>query len=469
MRGWEDLLQTFFGVRRHMNDWLEAEQRVERAQQLSESQRWEEALTEIDVALSINPNNAMWHAHRGYILEELDRFEEAAQAYGAARELEPGDRDVAVALGINLARLGRLSRALGVFDELARVYPDFEPAYSHRIGIYAELGQHDKAEEMFYLSQELDEASPHSFFHMGVSLAARERFDRAIYCWQRVLELSPDYIGVNRLIAQAYRAQKRLDLAKEYYLREVRDDPGNIDLLYELAELTVEAGELATAAAKFEQIVELDPEHVESRFALGKTWLLRGQPGKALTCFEAIRSITGEEADLPRFEAKLGEALFQLGRFAEAREQLELAVGKDPGATDIRLLLGNCLLGMDKLGEAGDAFRRVLASDADNPVAHHRLGICLIRQRRYAAGLDHFLHAIRAKPDFGPAMYMAVLAHLHLAQWREARSMLRRAMRRYPDNPDLRQLGKRLWRYRLRHGLHRVFELLGGPFGSRQP
>ncbi len=450
-----------------MNDWLEAEQRIERAQQLSESQRWEEALAEIDVALSINPNNAMWHAHRGYILEELDRFEEAAQAYGAALELEPGDRDVAVALGVNLARLGRFSRALEIFGELAKVYPGFEPAYCHRIGIYAELGQHDKAEEMFYLAQELDETSPHSFFHMGVSLAARERFDRAIYCWQRVLELSPEYIGVNRLIAQAYRAQGRLDLAKEYYLREVRDDPGNTDLMYELAELTVEAGELAMAAAKFAQIVELDPEHVESHFALGKIWLLRDQPGKALACFEAIQSITPGEGDLPQFEAKLGEALVQLGRFAEARKQLDIAVEKDPGTTDTHLLLGNCLLAMDKLGEAGDVFRRVLASDAENAVAHHRLGICLIRQGRHAAGLDHFLHAIRARPDFGPAMYMAVLAHLHLAQWREARSMLRRAMRRYPENADLRQLGKRVWRYRLRHSLHRVFGLLEGPFGSR--
>jgi len=56
-----------------MNDWLEAEQRVERAQQLSESHRWAEALTELDAALAIHPTNALWHAQRGYLLEELDR------------------------------------------------------------------------------------------------------------------------------------------------------------------------------------------------------------------------------------------------------------------------------------------------------------------------------------------------------------------------------------------------------------
>ena len=64
-----------------MNDWFEAEQRVERAQQLSESHCFAEALSELDVALSINPNNALWHAQRGYLLEELDRTAEAEKGF----------------------------------------------------------------------------------------------------------------------------------------------------------------------------------------------------------------------------------------------------------------------------------------------------------------------------------------------------------------------------------------------------
>ena len=64
-----------------MGDWLEAEQRVERAHLLSESQRWTEALAELDAAIAINPNSAPWHAQRGLILEELDRCGEAVQAY----------------------------------------------------------------------------------------------------------------------------------------------------------------------------------------------------------------------------------------------------------------------------------------------------------------------------------------------------------------------------------------------------
>jgi len=443
-----------------MNDWYEAEQRIERAQQLSESQRWAEALGEIDAALAINPNNASWHAQRGCLLEELERIEEAVDAYVTSLDLEPGDRDISMALGVAFARLERFTKALEVFEGVARSNADFEPAYCHRIAVYAELGLHDQAEQMFYLAQELNDACPHCFFHIGGSLAARGDVDRAIFCWRRVLELDPGYIGVNRQIAQAFRAKGALEEARAYFLSEVRNDPGNTDLLYELAELTLEAGQVATAAAKFSHILELDPEHAEARFALGRIWLRRGQPDRAMECFEAVRGQGEDGADLPGFDLKVGEALFRMGRFAEASEPLERAAEHEPANVVVQMLLGNCLLAAKRLKAAVNCFRRVLAIDGNNAYAYHNLGVCLLQLGRHDAGLEHCLKAILAKPDYGMAMYNAVIAYLHLARWREAKAMLRRAIRNDPANEALRRLARRFWRHRLRHYIRKVGESL---------
>ena len=443
-----------------MNDWFEAEQRVERAQQLTELQQWVQALAEIDAAVTINPNNAAWHAHRGYILDELDRVEEAAEAYERALELEPGDRDVAVALGIAFTRRGHLPRALEVFENIAKIYPDFEPAYCHRIHIYAELGRHDRAEEMFYLAQELDDECPHCFFSIGVSLAVRGITDRAIYCWQRVLELDPDYVGVNRRIAQAYRSQGKLERAREYLVLELRNDPGNTDLLYELGGLALEMGEVDAAAAKFAQITELDPGHLEAHFALGKIWLRQGSVGRALDCFEAIEGSLEDEEHLPDFARWVGEALFRLERFEEACKRLKEAAALDASDADVLMLLGNSLLGAKRQAEATDCYRKLLAIDARNPFAHHNLGVCLCQVGQHPAGLEHCLQAIRLKPDYVVAMYNAAIGHIQLGHWREARAMLRRALRHDPRNETLRRLARRLWRYRLRYYLSRVFAAL---------
>ncbi len=443
-----------------MNDWLDAEQRVERAQELSESQRWEEAVGELDVALSINPGNAAWHAQRGILLEELNRSDEAMEAFEHALALEPGDRDVAVALGQGLARLGRYARSLEVFEELVRTHPDFEPAYCHRIHVYTELGQHDQAEEMFYLAQELDDACPSCFFHIGASLAARGRTQRAIYCYRRVLELEPNYVGVNRRIAQAYRAQGRRGQAREYFLRELRDDPGNTDLLYELAELMLEGGQVATAAAKLGQIIELEPENARARLALGRIWLNRGRAKQALECFETVESLVGNASDLPDYDRLVGTALYRLGRFDKAHERFLAVVERVPQDREALTLLGDCLLLMGKPAEAADWFRRVIAVDAHDPRCHHRLSLCLLRTGRYEAALEHCLDALRDKPGFGPAMHHAAIAYLRLGAWRDARSMLRRALHNDPTNPVLQRLSRRMWRYRFRHVLRKLGRLL---------
>jgi len=448
-----------------MNDWFDAEQRVERAQQLSESQRWAEALAEIDVALSINPHNATWHAQRGYILEELGQTEEAVTAYERSLRLEPGDRDVSVAFGAALILLGRFARAVEVFTELARAHPDFEPAYCHRIHAYAELGLHDQAEEMFYLAQELDDSCPHCFFNIGESLMARHQTDRAVYCWERVLDLEPAYIGVNRRIGQAHRSQGRLEQAREYFLRELREDPGNIDLLYELADLTLESGEVGAAAAKFSQILELEPGHDKARFALGQILLTKGQPTQALECLETI-VLTGEdEPEFAKLDAKIGETLYQLRRFDDARERLEAAAEKDRFDPNLRMLVGNCLLAESRHTEAANWYRRVLALDARHPYAHHNLAVCLFHAGRYAAGVDHCLEALQAKPTYVMAMHNATIAYLQLAQWRDARSMLRRALRCDPGNETLELLARRIWRYRLRHYLSRAATMVRHALG----
>ncbi|MGD2111315.1 MAG: tetratricopeptide repeat protein [Phycisphaerae bacterium] len=443
-----------------MNDWFEAEQRVERAQQLSESMRWDEALAELDVALAINPNNATWNAQRGYILEELERFDEAVAAYQAALSLEQGDRDVTAALGGALCRLGRFSQAVETFEELARHHPDFEPAYCHRIGIYAELGRHEDAEQMFYLAQALNDACPHCFFHMGSSLAARGDMERALFCWRRVLQIEPDYIGVNRRIAQTYRAKGDLDTARQYYVREIRDDPGNTDVLFELGDLLLDSRKTAAAAAKFAQILELEPEHVDARFALGEIWLLRAQPERALACFQTVETFTDARETVDGFDLAIGEALLRLGRFEEAHPHLEHAYNERSTDTRAAMLLGECLIARKRLSPAADAFRSVLAVDASDALARFKLGSCLFAMGQCEAGLAHFIGASEAKPDFKPALHAAALSCVRLGKWRDARKLLQRALRLEPDDPELLRLRRRLPWYRAGRLLRAIADVI---------
>lgn len=427
-----------------MSEWLDAEERVERAQQLSEAQQWTAALEELEAALAINPHHPIWHAHRGYLLEELERGKEAVAAYKTALELDPSDPEVALALGAALMRLERFGEALEVLNALSHRRPDFEPAYCHRLAIYAELGEHDRAEEMFYLGQQLEDRCPHCFFHLGSSLAARQQFDRAIFCWKRVLEIFPEYPGVNRLIARVYRAQREFSLSREHYLKELRSEPGDTDLLYELAILSLESGQFAKAGARLVQMLELDPEHVEARYALGRVLLLRGRPQAALKCFEKVAATKHDYPSLPGFYARFGEALFRLGRFVEARSTLQAALHSDPEDLTAREMFADCLVKMGKDTAAADALRRILATDGDHASARAKLGACLFRQGQTDAGRDHALQALQVRSNDPLATDVAIRASIQLGRWHDARIILRHVLKRDPTNRAYRRLSRRL-------------------------
>src|SRR3954454_12941496 len=99
-----------------MNDWDDAEQRVERAQELFEQRRWQEALEELRAATNINPYNASWHFNIGLTLDEMDRFDEAIEAYRHALEIDAHDLHALNHLGIDLHRIGNFSEALKTFE-----------------------------------------------------------------------------------------------------------------------------------------------------------------------------------------------------------------------------------------------------------------------------------------------------------------------------------------------------------------
>jgi tetratricopeptide (TPR) repeat protein len=110
-----------------MNEWQDAEQRVEKAQELFSQQKWLEALEELRAAVAINPYNSAWHFNMGLTLDEMGRFEEAVEAYEQAVRIAPEDIEGLHHLGRDLARVGKLLESLKTLEQIERLDPDGGP------------------------------------------------------------------------------------------------------------------------------------------------------------------------------------------------------------------------------------------------------------------------------------------------------------------------------------------------------
>src|SRR5208282_2547655 len=146
---------------------------------------WPQALRELRRATRVNPFNAAWLLHLGIVLDEMGRHEDALKALRRAARLEPDNLQISERLATDLHRTGRLRQALRVLRGINQADPTFEAAYCRQILIYAELGEHDRAEELFYTARLYKEHCPRCYDHMGRSLEMRGQHKRAIYCFQK--------------------------------------------------------------------------------------------------------------------------------------------------------------------------------------------------------------------------------------------------------------------------------------------
>ena len=435
-----------------MRDWLEAETRIERAQQLSEQHRWPEALDELDAALAINPNDATWHAQRGHVLDQLERHEEAADAYRSAIDLDLASPDVATALAVDLIRTGRHAEAITRLEQLAREQADYEPAYCNRIAAYTRMGDHEQAEQMFYQAQNITEDCPNCFHHMAESLACQGLLDRAIYCWQRTLEIAPDYPMARQRIAEAHWMLGQHEKGREYYLSAMRSDPGNAELIAEFGDLLVELDDLFGAAAKFRQALDLDPDSTRPKVMLG---LICSQQGDVESAVKYMEAALAEDQHHPGLRSQLGEAELRRGNLYVALRHLSLAVEDDPDDPMAQMAMGNCLLQLGRPSEAAEHYKRMIDLDGDMAGPHHNLGICCFLQHDFEGGICHCQEALRIDPQNVPVLHKLALAYLHLGRWREAAEMRERGLAIDPDHEGLNSLPRRFWRARVQRTLRR--------------
>lgn len=144
-------------------------------------------------------------------------------------------------------------------------------------------------------------------------------------------KLGPLDADARFVLALAFAAIERADLARPYLQKLHDDKPGNPNYLYWLGRLDFEGQHFAEAAAKYREIIQATPEFVRAWDGLGLTC-------EALGKFEEAEKYYRQAVEQNRRQSKLspwppynyGSMLIGLGQLDEAEPLLKEAVTSDP-------------------------------------------------------------------------------------------------------------------------------------------
>ena len=440
-----------------MNDWFEAEQRVERAHELFESGRWEDALHELRAAVHVNPFQGEWHFNMGLALDALGRYDEAIASFTRAMECDGEDAEVLNNLGVDHLRLDRATEALEFFERAGRLEPSDVASYIHRIAAYAQLDDHDQAEVMFYMAQELDDAHPRAYYEMGLSLLDRSMVDRAIWCLNQVRRLDPNAGDVHARLGEAHWLKGQLERARRHYLRQLRVDGGDVQTLMELAMLLVEMDRSAEAAQKLRRVTELDPGHIEAHFELAMLAMDNHDLDAAQRQLQLVLRL---DAQRPGVHQKLARIALERKRMIETRRHLraELAIERDFAESEEADELAELLLDAQMPREAVRLLAAMSQSRPQDAAVLHQYALALFMDNRLEPGIRVCRQALRLDPACTAAMHNLTLAHLQLGQYRRARYWLKQVLRQgEAGDAQLRQLQTKVLWATLKQAARRIF------------
>lgn len=446
--------------------WQDADHRVQRAKDLLRRSQWPEALEELRAAAELDPFNPIHHFELGRCLELLGRLEESADAFARATEIDPAEPAFLNAEGAVLLRLHRWRAACDVFTAVEKLDPSYEPAYTNRILAYCELGDHDRAEQMFYLSQHLREDCPPAFYNVGRSLAARHKHAKAIWCWRKTLELlqkqqdgdarsrsnpgsrsAPGTAQVHLRIAESLIATGRTEAARREYLQSLARDPRDFETLLALAALLLALRQFDAAGERITRTVRQNPDDPRGHLLAGRRLFAIGKLDEAAV---ALRRAAELDPTLPQVHLMLAKVAARVEDAADVERHCRAEMLLRPD--DPRLLkdLASLLMDVGQLEDAIACLKRAVAIAPSDAAAWQNLGVAECWRGNIMQGVVASRRALKLAPGNVTAANNLALAFLEMRELDASARVLQEAQERDPRTRLLRRLWLRLRLARMR-------------------
>jgi tetratricopeptide (TPR) repeat protein len=109
--------------------------------QLSMEGRWEEAISEFDEAIKVNPKDSLAYYNRANAYRNLGEYRLAIQDYDEVLGINPRDALAYDNRGDAYLYLNEYDMAIQDYDEALAIFPEFGDAYAGRARSFQSLGK----------------------------------------------------------------------------------------------------------------------------------------------------------------------------------------------------------------------------------------------------------------------------------------------------------------------------------------
>lgn len=301
----------------------------------------------------------------GRILVDAEQLEEAYTQFQKVLKLEPENSDIAFTAGLIALRLEKLDDAKEYFLELNhKAVRVNETAYY--LGRTEEARENDERAIYWYSAVSRGDNYLNAKIRGALLKARGGDVDGARALLGAVQAANPGqrmrlYLAEGEIL----RDVELYEEALKVYNQALEEVPGNTELLYARAMVSERLDNIEQTEEDLRAILEREPDHVDALNSLGYT--LTDRTDRHEEAYEYIKRAMELRPDVAYIMDSMGWVHFRLGNFQKAKEYLQRAMEIQPDP-EIAAHLGEVLWAMDDRESARSVWNEALEEAPGSPI-----------------------------------------------------------------------------------------------------
>jgi tetratricopeptide (TPR) repeat protein len=288
-------------------------------------------------------------------------YEGASEILRQQIKAAPQNPQPQLLLGIVLRQQSKSDEARQAFEKALELAPENAAAAYQLVELDIQQKDFAAATKRLQLQLEKEPNSAGAHFLRGKVHASQREWDQAEAALQQALKLDPNFSGAYDLLVAVYLATNKLTQALEQLNTLLVKDPGNPNVLLQVALIHDKRGDFANARHAYEKLLAVKPDSTVAQNNLAYLYAERlNEPERAYALARKARVIQPESASIAD---TLGWILYTRGEYQEAAALLQESAAKLGDQPEVQFHLG---MASYMMGNATVA-RKALQHAANSP------------------------------------------------------------------------------------------------------
>ncbi len=230
------------------------------------------AIDGLSIAISNRPNEPELYAKRAHLFYENEGYDEAIADLQKALSIDSTNADYLHLLADVYLDYYQSYKAIQTLQKAAKLYPKRIPTLLKLSEFQLILKQYDHSIHTINEILKIDPLNAEGFFMLGMNFKEKKDLDKAIGSFQTAVENDPDLVDAWINLGQLH-VEKGSPLAKYYFDNAVKVAPNNVTALHAKATFLHYSNRLTEAIAIYRRLNTIDPNYSESLFNTGIIYL----------------------------------------------------------------------------------------------------------------------------------------------------------------------------------------------------